>query len=427
MTTAAEDAKMAGDVQAYQRGHGQSMEPLHSHNASSTDTLGEEDETVKNDTQEHETHMNEEEVRQLARRLTRQSEQGHTALFPVNAGSTLDPNGPGFDVRGWAKAFYQSRISAANGAWPRKVGIAFKNLHVYGFGTATDYQSTVGNTMLSVSNLFKKALGDKGDRVDILRDLEGSVESGELLCVLGPPGSGCSTTLRTIAGDTHGFHVGKGSTLNYGGIRADQMATMYRGEAIYTAEVDAHFPHLTVGDTLYFAARSRCPKTVPEGVSRREYATHLRDVIMAMFGISHTKNTRVGDDFVRGVSGGERKRVTIAEAALGYSPLQCWDNSTRGLDSANAIEFCRTLRTQADIMGCTSVVAIYQAPQAAYDVSILTEYSLVCLTNTLHRSSIKYLYSMKVGKSSSERPMRLGPTSNILGSFVQNSRLPPTS
>lgn len=48
---------------------------------------------------------------------------------------------------------------------------------------------------------------------------------------------------------------------------------------------------------------------------------------MAIFGLSHTINTKVGNDFIRGVSGGERKRVSIAEAALGGSPLQCWDNS----------------------------------------------------------------------------------------------------
>lgn len=54
-------------------------------------------------------------------------------------------------------------------------------------------------------------------------------------------------------------------------------------------------------------------------------------VVMAMFGISHTINTRVGNDFVRGVSGGERKRVTIAEATLSFAPLQAWDNSTRGM------------------------------------------------------------------------------------------------
>lgn len=69
--------------------------------------------------------------------------------------------------------------------------------------------------------------------------------------------------------------------------------------------------------------------------------------------------------------------MTIAEAALAGAPLQCWDNSTRGLDSANAIEFCKNLRLNADYMDVSSVVAIYQAPQSAYDlfdkVSVLYE------------------------------------------------------
>jgi ATP-binding cassette subfamily G (WHITE) protein 2 (PDR) len=89
---------------------------------------------------------------------------------------------------------------------------------------------------------------------------------------------------------------------------------------------------------------------------------------MSIFGISHTVNSIVGNDFVRGVSGGERKRVTIAEAALSGAPLQCWDNSTRGLDSANAIEFVKNLKMGAEYMGTSSVVAIYQAPQSAYDI-----------------------------------------------------------
>lgn len=89
---------------------------------------------------------------------------------------------------------------------------------------------------------------------------------------------------------------------------------------------------------------------------------------MATFGISHTVKTPVGNDFVRGVSGGERKRVTIAEAYLSGAPLQCWDNSTRGLDSANAVEFCKTVRLSTELGGCAACVAIYQAPQSAYDM-----------------------------------------------------------
>ncbi len=88
------------------------------------------------------------------------------------------------------------------------------------------------------------------------------------------------------------------------------MHTHHRGEAIYTAEVDVHFPQLSVADTLTFAARARAPRQLPEGIPRSLFANNLRDVVMAMFDISHTFNTRVGNDFVRGVSGGERKRVS---------------------------------------------------------------------------------------------------------------------
>lgn len=86
------------------------------------------------------------------------------------------------------------------------------------------------------------------------------------------------------------------------------MQNDFRGEAIYTAEVDVHFPQITVNDTLTFAARARAPRHVPAGISKNVWADHIRDVVMAVFGISHTGNTFVGNDFVRGVSGGERKR-----------------------------------------------------------------------------------------------------------------------
>jgi ATP-binding cassette subfamily G (WHITE) protein 2 (PDR) len=97
----------------------------------------------------------------------------------------------------------------------------------------------------------------------------------------------------------------------------------------------------------------------------------MRDVIMTMLGLSHTVNTKVGNDYIRGVSGGERKRVSIAEAALGGSPIQCWDNSTRGLDSATALEFVKNLRISTNLTGSTAIVAIYQASQAIYDVRLI--------------------------------------------------------
>jgi ATP-binding cassette subfamily G (WHITE) protein 2 (PDR) len=161
-----------------------------------------------------------------------------------------------------------------------------------------------------------------------------------MVCVLGPPGSGCSTLLKTIAEDTHGLHLSEESKFDYNGIPPETLRSIFRGEAIYTAEVDVHYPMLSVETTLYFAALARMPYSLLTGISREQHAAHMGDVVMSQLGISHIRATEVGDDFVRGVSGGGRKRVTIAEATLSGVPLQCWDNSTRGLDSANAIEFC---------------------------------------------------------------------------------------
>jgi len=62
------------------------------------------------------------------------------------------------------------------------------------------------------------------------------------------------------------------------------------------------------------------------------------------------------------------KRVSIAEMTLAWSPIGCWDNGPRGLDSATALEFIRSLRTSSDLLGTTHAVAIYQASQAIYDV-----------------------------------------------------------
>ncbi|GAB1193523.1 hypothetical protein APSETT444_002744 [Aspergillus pseudonomiae] len=310
-----------------------------------------------------------EQLTKLARKLSTKSEKNnYRSPFEASEGGFLDPNSPEFRARDWAKAFYNARYNADENCPPRVAGVAFKDLNVSGYGSPVDYQMSVGNALLKLPTQIYQFLSGKKTKINILQGLDGLVLPGEQLCVLGPPGSGCSTFLKTIAGETHGFQVDPAAYINYQGITPRQMSTQFRGEAIYTAEVDAHYPQLSVGDTLYFASLARAPRHLPGGISSQEYATHLRDVIMAMFGISHTINTRVGNDFVRGVSGGERKRVTIAEAALSYAPLQCWDNSTRGLDSANAVEFCRTLRTQSDVFGMTSCVAIYQAPQSAYNI-----------------------------------------------------------
>lgn len=79
---------------------------------------------------------------------------------------------------------------------------------------------------------------------------------------------------------------------------------------LFNSEDDIHFPNLTVGQTLQFALRSKTSgdKNVPDS-----FEDDLKQDILEHLGISHTENTQVGNEYVRGVSGGERKRVSIAE------------------------------------------------------------------------------------------------------------------
>jgi ATP-binding cassette, subfamily G (WHITE), member 2, PDR len=280
----------------------------------------------------------------------------------------LNPRDSRFEPRAWAKTLIGMQARDQETPSHRTAGFTFKNLGAHGYGTPTDYQKDVANVWLQAGALVRKLLGTGKQKIQILRDFNGLVESGEMLVILGRPGSGCSTFLKTISGETHGFKADPGPEINYQGISARQMHNQFRGEAIYTAETDVHFPQLTVGETLSFAAKARAPRNRPENVSSDQYAEHMKDIIMTMLGLNHTMNSKVGDDFIRGVSGGERKRVSIAEAALNGSPLHCWDNSTRGLDSANALEFCKTLRLETELSGSTACVAIYQASQAAYEV-----------------------------------------------------------
>ena len=101
------------------------------------------------------------------------------------------------------------------------IGVAYHNLSVYGFGSTTDYQKTVANYPLTylgrLGGLFSRS---SMSRIDILRDFEGVVKSGEMLVALGRPGSGCSTFLKTIAGQTHGFFIDRKSHVNYQGAQS---------------------------------------------------------------------------------------------------------------------------------------------------------------------------------------------------------------
>jgi ABC-type multidrug transport system ATPase subunit len=115
-------------------------------------------------------------------------------------------------------------------------------------------------------------------------------------------------------------------------------AKRYRGQIVVNTEEELFFPTLTVQQTMDFATRLKVPYHLPDGVqSREQLRTESRDFLLKSMGIEHTYDTKIGNEYVRGVSGGERKRVSIIETLATNGSIYCWDNSTRGLDASTSV------------------------------------------------------------------------------------------
>lgn len=123
---------------------------------------------------------------------------------------------------------------------------------------------------------------------------------------------------------------------------------------------DIHIATLTVAQTLAFALSLKTPGAngrLP-GITAGQVRQETQETLLKMLNITHTSETLVGDEFVRGVSGGERKRVSIAEMMATRARVQCWDNSTRGLDASTALDFAKSLRVMTDVLGQTTFVSL---------------------------------------------------------------------
>jgi ATP-binding cassette subfamily G (WHITE) protein 2 (SNQ2) len=196
-----------------------------------------------------------------------------------------------------------------------------------------------------------------------INQLSGIVPPGENLLVLGQPGAGCSTTLKVLANQRKGYFDVKGR-VTYGRFSPDDVTNRFSSEVIYVAEEDIHYPSLKVKHTLDFALRLRKPSD--DNQTSKAFSQDMSQKLVDSLGISHTLDTIVGNSFVRGVSGGERKRVSLAEALATNPAVACWDNPIRGLDSSSALQFLRLLKRIARKTGTANIVTLYQASESMY-------------------------------------------------------------
>ncbi|OCF41123.1 ABC transporter [Kwoniella heveanensis CBS 569] len=224
----------------------------------------------------------------------------------------------------------------------------------------------------------KKKKGEEGLRKGeryLLKDFSGLVNVGEMMLVVGRPGSGCTTFLKSLAG-LHAGYAGVDGKIYYGDMADDKALGPYRADVIFNSEEDIHDPNLLVGRTLDFALRMNTPSDharLPEekggeAMHPKAYQDKTKQELLKIFGLEHTHGTKVGDQYVRGVSGGEKKRVSIAEVLTTKASVQMWDNATRGLDADTALKFNKVLRTLTDVERNTTVVSLYQAGNGIYDL-----------------------------------------------------------
>nr|CAN77762.1 hypothetical protein VITISV_026760 [Vitis vinifera] len=172
----------------------------------------------------------------------------------------------------------------------------------------------------------------------ILNGVTGMACPGEILAVLGPSGSGKSTLLNALAGRIQG-HCFTGTVLANG----RKLTKPVLRRTGFVTQDDILYPHLTVRETLIFCSLLRLPNTLT-----KQEKISLADSVIAELGLAKCENTIIGNSFIRGVSGGERKRVSIAHEMLINPSLLILDEPTSGLDSTSAYRLVSTLVSLAN-------------------------------------------------------------------------------
>jgi len=211
----------------------------------------------------------------------------------------------------------------------------------------------------------------------VLRNVSGVLKPGTITLVLGQPGSGKSSLMKLLSGRfPQDKHVSIEGDVTYNGTSAAELSKRLPQLVSYVPQRDKHYPALTVKETLAFA-HAACGGDFPErdashlvhGTASenaealraaRAMARHHPDVVTQQLGLETCQNTVVGDAMLRGVSGGERKRVTTGEMAFGNKHVLMLDEISTGLDSAATFDIISTQRSIAKKLRKTVVISLLQ-------------------------------------------------------------------
>ncbi|CAA6672703.1 unnamed protein product [Spirodela intermedia] len=250
---------------------------------------------------------------------------------------------------------------------------------------------------------FLKIVPSRKRPMTILHDLSGIIKPSRLTLLLGPPGSGKTTFLLALAGKLDS-KLKVGGAVTYNGHGLDEFIP--QRTSAYIGQNDVHIREMTVRETLQFSARCQGSGTRYEmlmELARREKEENIKpdpdidlymkasalkgqeevvtDYILKVLGLEMCADTLVGDQMVRGISGGEKKRVTTGEMIVGPAKALFMDEISTGLDSSTTFQIVNSLRQSVHILNTTALIALLQPAPETFalfdDIVLLSEGQIV--------------------------------------------------
>ncbi|GAA5951529.1 hypothetical protein JCM21900_001592 [Sporobolomyces salmonicolor] len=273
---------------------------------------------------------------------------------------------------------------------PHGLPLRFSNLSIHGGRTGSDaLVDTLASSLLDLASLgpIRRSLsgapqgasGSKGKGKMLVAAVEGVVHQGELLLVLGPPGSNASVLVRGLSCCTE-LPLSETSEVDYGLLppSAASRPTLsslmtrrehnIRSQIVHMDDRDIHFASLSLRSSLLPASHAKTPANRQDGSTRSQWAEEKMNSIVEALGLGHALGTAIGSPLVRGLSGGERKRASVSEALLTRAAVLLLDGPFNGLDSSTALSVLSYLRDWAQTGKRSIVITTPHCADSLYEL-----------------------------------------------------------
>ncbi|CAL9066228.1 unnamed protein product [Musa banksii] len=255
-------------------------------------------------------------------------------------------------------------------------------------------------TVLPEASLIRSCFRRKHEprAVEVLRSVSFVANSSEILAVVGPSGAGKSTLLRVISGRS-GSSLFDPRSISLGDHPLTSSAQLRRICGFVTQE-DNLLPLLTVKETLMFSAKFRL-----KGMSERKMEERVEGLIRELR-LEHVTDSYVGDAETRGISGGERKRLSIGVDVIHDPPILLLDEPTSGLDSTSALQVVQLLASMARTRQQILILTIHQPSYRI--LQYVSSFLLLSHGKLAHYGSIQSL-SQTISQLGFKIPVRVNP------------------